>query len=187
MSPNFDRPDRHRARGHARDRARNVAVFAAALAGIGFAATLALADDGPGMPATVPKAYVQECGSCHLAYPPGLLPAASWQRIMSGLDRHYGSDASLDAPAVAALSSWLQANAARRRATEQPPEDRITKARWFEREHRRIDPAVWTHASVKSAANCAACHTRAEQGDFDDDSIRVPAGLDPRLARRWRD
>ena len=26
--------------------------------------------------------YVEECGSCHMAYPPGLLPALSWQKIM---------------------------------------------------------------------------------------------------------
>jgi hypothetical protein len=42
-------------------------------------------------------AYVQECGSCHVAFAPGLLPAASWQRQMNGLDKHYGTDASMDA------------------------------------------------------------------------------------------
>ena len=40
--------------------------------------------------------YRDECGSCHVAYPPGLLPAVSWQRLMSDLPRHYGTDASLD-------------------------------------------------------------------------------------------
>ena len=42
-----------------------------------------------------------ECGSCHLAYPPELLPASSWRRIMAGLDRHFGADASLDAASAA--------------------------------------------------------------------------------------
>ena len=26
-----------------------------------------------------------ECGECHLAYPPAMLPAASWQAVMGGL------------------------------------------------------------------------------------------------------
>ena len=28
--------------------------------------------------------YAEECGSCHFAYPPGLLPASSWQQVMTG-------------------------------------------------------------------------------------------------------
>ena len=42
-------------------------------------------------------AYVQECGSCHVPYPPGLLPNESWQRLMANLPQHFGTDASLDA------------------------------------------------------------------------------------------
>ena len=38
-----------------------------------------------------------ECGSCHVAYPAQLLPATSWQRLMKGLDKHFGTDASVDA------------------------------------------------------------------------------------------
>ena len=36
-----------------------------------------------------------ECSSCHIAYPARALPAASWKKIMSGLDKHFGVDASL--------------------------------------------------------------------------------------------
>ncbi len=35
------------------------------------------------------KTYQQECAGCHMAYPPGMLPPASWQRIMGSLDKHY--------------------------------------------------------------------------------------------------
>jgi len=55
--------------------------------------------------------YKQECAACHVAFPPGLLSAASWQRVMSTLPRHYGTDASLDPAMQAKLSSWLTANA----------------------------------------------------------------------------
>ena len=143
-----------------------------------LALSAAQADSGRMMPGNVPKAYTQECAACHTAYPPALLPAPSWQRIMSGLDKHYGTDASLDAATVKQLSSWLQANAGGyRRVADTPPEDRITRSAWFVREHREVDPSFWTHVSVKSAANCAACHVGADKGNFDEDSVRLPAEL----------
>lgn len=138
----------------------------------------ALADDARRrMPAQVPAAYLKECAACHVAYAPGLLPAASWARVMNGLERHYGSDASLDAATVQQLSDWLQAHAAtdrRVRAQAPPPEDRITRSRWFARQHADIAPAVYRRPRIQSAANCAACHPGAAKGDFDDDHVLVP-------------
>lgn len=118
--------------------------------------------------------YVQECGTCHVAYPPALLPAASWQRLMGGLGKHYGSDAQLDPATVGELSRWLTANAGGKRARSEPPEDRITRSAWFVREHDEISLATWRLPSVRSAANCAACHTGAEQGSYREREIRVP-------------
>lgn len=147
-----------------------------------------LADGGRAMPASVPKAYTQECASCHTAYPPGMLPRRSWERVMSGLDKHYGTDASLDPAMVKQLSTWLVANAGTyQRVAQEPPQDRITRSAWFVRKHDEIDAAVWTHASVKSAANCAACHTRADQGVFDEEHLRIPPGLPARLRSGWDD
>ena len=160
----------------------------ALLLGLSALAT-AHADGQRAMPRDMPPAYQAECAACHTAYPPGMLPARSWQRIMAGLDRHYGTDASLDAATVRQLSGWLQTNAGTyRRVTEEPPQDRITRSAWFARKHRGVDdPAVWKLPSVKSAANCAACHTRADQGDFDDDSVRLPAGLPWRFRFSFHD
>ncbi len=149
--------------------------------------THALAD-GPLMPLRVPPAYVQECGACHTAYPPALLPARSWQRLMGGLGTHYGSDAALDPKTLAELSGWLQQHAGTyKRVAEEPPQDRITRSAWFERKHREIELAVWKLPSVKSAAQCAACHRGAEQGRFDDDGLITPAGLSARQRRAWND
>ncbi len=149
---------------------------------------MALADGGVAMPARIPTAYAQECASCHLAYPPGLLPSASWRRIMGSLDRHYGTDASLDAATVKELTGWLQASAGTgKRVAEAPPQDRITRSAWFERKHRGIEPAVWTLPSVKTPAHCAACHGSAEQGRFSDHDLRRPAGLTLRQQRAWND
>lgn len=162
------------------------AALAAALCMLPFAS--AQADSGRAMPRNVPAAYTQECAACHTAYPPGLLPAASWNRVMQGLDRHYGTDASLDPTTVRQLNQWLLAHAGTyKRVNEEPPEDRLTRSAWFERKHRKIEPATWKLASVKSAANCAACHTGADEGRFDDHDLRMPAGLDARSRRAWND
>ena len=148
----------------------------------------ALSDRGREMPLNVPPVYQQECAACHLAYPPGLLPAASWQRLMTGLERHYGSDASLEPLQVQEIGRWLNAHAGTyKRVREVPPEDRITRSIWFERKHRKVEPAVWQLPSVKSAAQCAACHTGAGQGRFDDKDLRRPAGLSEMQKRAWRD
>jgi hypothetical protein len=119
--------------------------------------------------------YQQECGACHLAYPPGMLPPASWQHLMAGLSRHYGVDASLDAGPAATLSAWLSAHAGtNRRVAEAPPEDRITRSAWFVRKHQEVAASTLRRAAIGSASNCAACHRAAEKGDFDEDNVRIP-------------
>jgi mono/diheme cytochrome c family protein len=135
-------------------------------------------DQSRRMPSQMPQAYVSECASCHVAYPPGLLPAASWQRVMQGLDQHYGDDAALDASVTQELSNWLQANAGtyrRARGETPPPEDRITRSLWFTRAHDLIAPDVFQDAAIKSAANCASCHEGAQRGDFNVNLVRIPA------------
>jgi mono/diheme cytochrome c family protein len=182
-------PDARQPRAAARRPARP-RWWAAALLGTGLttAALTALADSGARMPQRVPPAYTQECAACHTAYPPGLLPARSWQRVMGGLERHYGTDASLDAQMLQQISTWLQAHAGTyKRAGEEPPQDRITRSAWFERKHRHIDSAVWKLPSVKTPANCAACHTWADKGRFDEHDLRLPEGLDARQRRAWND
>jgi hypothetical protein len=124
---------------------------------------------------TPPAVYTQECGSCHLAFPPNMLPKASWHRVMNSLDKHYGSDASLDAAMQKQIDTWLQTNGGQgKRAREEPLQDRITRSAWFERKHREVSAATFKRASIKSPANCTACHRDAAQGDFDEDRVRIP-------------
>lgn len=119
-------------------------------------------------------AYKAECASCHIPYPPQLLPAQSWRSLMAGLGKHFGTDASVDAGAMTEISRFLDQNASRR--TQVPPlaEPRISATAWFSREHRKVPAASWTAPAVKSAANCAGCHTQAEKGDFSERSLRLP-------------
>lgn len=127
------------------------------------------------LPATVSPKYQQECAACHLAYPPGLLPRRSWIRLMNNLESHFGSDASIDLKEVQEISVWLAANAGTyKRVRAEPKDDRLTESDWFVRKHRKIEAEVWLRDSVKSKANCAACHTQAERGNYDDDAVMIP-------------
>src|SRR5512145_449023 len=111
------------------------------------------------------RLYRDECGSCHVAYPPPLLPNASWAAIMDGLDKHFGTDATVDASAAKEIQAYLEANAGRRRMRGKPPL-RITGTPRFREEHDEVPASTWKSPAVKSAANCGACHTRAESGDY---------------------
>jgi len=112
-----------------------------------------------------------ECGSCHVAYPPQLLPAASWTQIFAGLNDHFGTDATLDPATTAELLNYAQTHAGR--ATTPAPL-RISETRWFRHEHDEIAPSTWQREAIGSPANCAACHRGAETGDFSERGIRIP-------------
>ncbi|WP_395455133.1 cytochrome C [Azospirillum melinis] len=106
----------------------------------------------------------KECGECHMAFQPGLLPAASWNRIMDGLQNHFGENASLPADTAAAIRTYL-AHAA---GGGDGRLIRITEQRWWLRKH-DFDPSIWSRRTVAAKSNCEACHRTAAQGLFDDD------------------
>ncbi len=146
-----------------------------ALVGLMFLSTgLAFAESRGSSVPLLPK-YEQECAACHVAYPAGMLPARSWQRLMGNLTSHFGTDASLDEASVREIDSWLSANAGTfRRVSAEPPQDRITTSAWFVRQHHEVQASVWKRASIGSASNCAACHGGAAKGDFNEDHVRIP-------------
>lgn len=120
-------------------------------------------------------AWKAECGSCHIAYPPRLLPAPSWRRIMSTLDRHFGADAGTDAKGAGEIAAFLERNAGGGKRVRGAADSlRITEGAWFRRKHDEVPAATWKLAAVKTPANCAACHALAEQGDFRERNIRMP-------------
>ena len=136
--------------------------------------SMALAD-GNVMPMKVPEKVKSECASCHMVYPPAFLPKESWTTIMSGLEKHYGTDASLDPQSIKEISQWLNQYAGTyKRVSSAPPNDRITESTWFIKKHRKITDSTWRNSQVKSKSNCMACHTSADKGNYDDDDVRVP-------------
>lgn len=152
------------------------AVLATALAAIGLLLAAAPAHAGGHVYDVTSKTYQSECSACHVAFPPQLMPAASWRAIMAGLDKHFGTDASVDPRAAEELRRYLEQNASTRskHAAADAKAPRITTASWFVREHREVAATIRSNKTVGSAANCAACHTRAEQGDYSERSLRVP-------------
>jgi nitrate/TMAO reductase-like tetraheme cytochrome c subunit len=51
----------------------------------------------------------------------------------------------------------------------------LTRTAWFERKHlRKLPASVWADPKVKSAANCQACHTRADKSSFSETEVEVP-------------
>lgn len=126
--------------------------------------------DGP-----LPSEYRAECGSCHVAYAPSLLSAGDWRQIMSGLDRHFGQDATVDGKSAALIASYLQTYAGRDAAVVGASGlPRITESARFKRKHREVPVALWRDPRVKSAANCAACHGSADQGRYSEHDLLLP-------------
>ena len=130
----------------------------------------------PLLPAKPNATWQQECSGCHIAYAPGLLGAASWRKIMAGLDKHFGVDASLPAAAGNEITAFLTQHASQRWTASTAPL-RISESGWFRSAHnpREVDPAVFKRASIKSPSNCGACHPQADQGRFDERAVRIPA------------
>jgi hypothetical protein len=126
-------------------------------------------------PAVVDAKWATECSACHVAFPARYLPAESWRAIMAGLDKHFGSDASLDDATAKEITAYLVKNAStRKHKVSGKPQLRITETRWFKSEHREVAARTWKNPKVKSPANCAACHTKADSGDFSERHVKIP-------------
>ena len=130
--------------------------------------------------------YKAECSSCHMAYPPGLLPARSWKKIMGNLDMHFGDNAELAPESFKQVSEFLLNNSAdnsdyrrsRKIMNSLSSGDiplRITETPYIVNKHDELpEKMVKYNDKVKSLSNCNACHARAEQGIFSEHSVNIP-------------
>jgi len=177
-------PAAHRA---APARPRPVLAAAALAAGglLGGAMVAALsALPARGMPpARLDRHYVNNCDSCHMAYPPSLASAATWRGIMTNLTHHFGEDASLGRRATARITAYLTANSTGHwdslpahllRAANPADPLRITATAGWRRMHRHIAVAVFRAKAVRSRAACSACHADAKTGRFAPQNIHIP-------------
>ena len=134
------------------------------------------------------KQYKEECGSCHFAYQPGLLPEKSWEKLLTAkaLHDHFGEVADLDKETLQALREYVLANSADKsyykiaRKINKATEDgeaplRITEVRYIKRKHHDIpEKMVKDNKDVKSLSYCNVCHQKAEKGIFKEDTVSIP-------------
>jgi len=132
--------------------------------------------------------YAEECGACHYAFPPGLLPIQSWKKLLDAqeLEDHFGENAELDEDDLKNIQEYVYANSSEksyhkraRKITRSIPEGeapiRITEVKYIKRKHHELtDEMVKGNKDVNSLSNCNACHTQAEEGVFDDDTVDIP-------------
>ena len=134
------------------------------------------------------KAYLEECGGCHFAYQPGLLPARSWEALLNkdALRKHFGANAELDDDTLkeihdyavdnAADKSWFKRSRKIAVATETGPAPlRITGLLYISRKHEEIpEKMIKGNKGVKSLSFCDKCHTQAAMGVYDADTVNIP-------------
>ncbi len=130
--------------------------------------------------------YRAECGDCHLAFPPTLLPPGSWRAVMAGLEDHFGDNAELDPATAREITGYLVQHAAGpgsgeygerswRATRDRTPPLRITETDYFRGQHHEIPGSMVTaNQEIKSFSRCEACHGRADQAIFDEDEVRIP-------------
>jgi len=131
----------------------------------------------------------EECGACHLAFHPSLLPARSWAAMMEGQSSHFGEDLFLEQDAIDEITAFLAGNAAEQALTEAAwkidqsiPKTatplRITETQYWIDKHREISVQVWRSPKVNGKVNCASCHLDADDGTFEDAAMRIPVEAD---------
>jgi hypothetical protein len=132
--------------------------------------------------------YLKECGECHFAYQPGLLPARSWKKLLTAdaLKNHFGDNAEIDKDALQVIYDYAVDNAADKSfykrsrkialaTAEGEAPLRITEVRYIKRKHSEIpENIIKGNKDVKSLSNCNKCHTQADKGVFDNDTVSIP-------------
>ncbi len=131
--------------------------------------------------------YIEECGACHLAYPPGLLPPESWQKMMGDLKDHFEESAELDEETADYIANYLDRLALRpgnpsrmnqmlRNMPDNPPL-RITEFPSFLDMHAEIARQLGVEKLDEGFLSpCADCHRQAGSGLFDKELLHPGYG-----------
>lgn len=129
--------------------------------------------------------YEQECGDCHLAFHPSLLPVRSWDLLMARQADHFGEDLMLDPALAGRLQDFLVRHAAElsdseaawRVAHDTPVASsplRVTQTPMWVQAHAGLSDETFQAEPVRSALRCEACHEDALGGRFANRAIHLP-------------
>lgn len=133
----------------------------------------------------VERAWRKECGACHFAFPPELMPERTWRHIFANLEHHYGQDAWLPQRTRDTLARYAITHSAEHvptkagfllwhRAKPDTIPLRITASPYWKHLHGRIPAAVFRRPEIGDRTNCGACHRLAVAGSFEGADIHVP-------------
>ena len=117
--------------------------------------------------------YNETCGSCHFPYQPGLLPAVSWENVMSDTKNHFGKDLKVSSVELRTMTRYLLDNSAGRvnddisyNILQSLKYDsvviQITKTPYFVNTHSQLDDKE----KMKNIGQCDSCHQGAAQGKY---------------------
>jgi len=131
------------------------------------------------LPSVQNQTYLKMCGACHFAYQPGLLPGESWGKMMS--EGHFGA---IDEKARGEIMAYLNTNSAESNTSEISKKilastgatkpTKITDVPYIRKKHNEIPPDVFKRKTIGSRSNCIACHTKAKEGNYEDDFVKIP-------------
>ncbi|HEX7403021.1 MAG TPA: hypothetical protein VF287_03325, partial [Usitatibacter sp.] len=127
--------------------------------------------------------YLRECGTCHFAYLPGMLPARSWRALMARSDDHFGEALSLAPDVARRIEQYLVSESADRSEYrgagailyllgDDVTPVRITALPLMRQRHivvRKLLPQT----GIKGLTNCGDCHEKAATGSFAYEEIVV--------------
>ncbi|MFA7083107.1 MAG: cytochrome b/b6 domain-containing protein [Arcobacteraceae bacterium] len=126
--------------------------------------------------------FVKECASCHILYPPEILPQHSWVALMNNLSDHFGDDASLEEDEHQNILNFLLQNSAETSSKKfsfkfsnsigNNDIIAVTLTDYWKKKHKKIPKEVFLHKEVKSKANCKACHDNIEKGLIENDKVK---------------
>lgn len=130
------------------------------------------------------EVYKQECGACHFNYHPGLLPSGSWENILNAFPFHFDEEVTIDEKSLNEIGKYLSENSAENSSSKRARKIlrslngntplRISETPYILEKHHELNSAIFDRPSIGSRSNCVACHKTAEQGDFDDDNVKIP-------------
>jgi len=102
--------------------------------------------------------YTENCGACHFAYQPGLLPSGSWDKILDSLSDHFGEAIELDPESKKIIAEYLKANAVNytsaklsakiMRSMGDLTPQRITEIPYIQKNHHEISQDVIKRESI---------------------------------------
>ncbi|MGQ4648950.1 diheme cytochrome C [Lyngbya aestuarii] len=105
--------------------------------------------------------YLENCGTCHAALPPEVMPSDTWRQLLLNLNEHYGSRVEpIIAPSVLLIWNYVR-DFSRPLGEEESTPYHLTQSRYFQALHPQVE-----FAETVRPASCVSCHPGAAQYDY---------------------